>query len=128
MTPNNRISRFMAREIHPLSFIAEPRVQRTPEIRRHANIVLAAIEFRLPPQAPSVVSIERRPITPPIARPAAPDAVQVGRQKRDHRMIGTDAMVERMNRDYRFHTKRRHGHQVKLSFRDRGAYLHTEVL
>ena len=52
MTPNNAVSRFMAREIHPLSFVAETRIKRTPEIRRHANRLLAVIELRPLMEAP----------------------------------------------------------------------------
>ena len=124
MTPNNAVSRFMAREIHPLSFVAETRIKRTPEIRRHANRLLAVIELRPLMEAPKprivapAVCPRQEVVHLVTMRPEALDAVQIGRQKRDHRLLKATIQEPR----------KIHREQFKLSLRDRGAFNPIDTL
>ena len=125
MKANNAVSRKMAYQINPTAFAQEKRIHRTPAMFRHAAVVVAAIECRQPAFITPVIHPWYEQVKHVAVRPDATEVLQVGRQKRDLRIVDS---VDWMNRDYRFHTKRRHGHQFKLSLRDRGAFNKIDAL
>ena len=128
MKANNAVSRKMAYQINPTAFAQEKRIHRTPAMFRHAAVVVAAIECRQPAFITPVIHPWYEQVKHVAVRPDATEVLRVGRQKRDLRMLTDEASNSRENRDYRFHMKKRHGHQFKLSLRDRGAFNKIDAI